>query len=878
MLPYQNPELDIEKRLDDLISRMTLEELILQTDEYSARDFAVDAENGGNPAEFDLKKMEEILHGCSVGSVGVWNMGAAQANALQRYAVEQTRLGIPFLFSGEGLHGYSSVDCTSFPQQICMASSFDPSLGKAMGHAIAAEARAKGTQEVFAPVMDLMRDPRFGRTEEAYGEDTFLASEFARETVLGLQGEDLKAPDAVASEPKHYPAYGSPVAGLNCSPCAMSRHEVFTDSLPVFEAAFKEAKATDVMCSYTAVGGVPVSMDHELLTEVLRDQWGMRGFVRSDMTAVARLYDWFYITENEEQAIKLGMEAGVDLQLFDLPHEVWQNSIRHLVETKAMERSVLEQAARRVLRTKMLLGLFENPYVDEALERKVVHCKEHLDLAEKIARESFVLLKNQDQFLPLSKDLQTVAVIGPCADRCMLGDYTPHGKAGVSVLEGIRSLLPKAKILHEPGCSFLGDRALTIPSQMLRDEKGNPGLTGRYYASRVPQGEPVMVRTDERVDFNWTIFRPDGEIFSEKFSSNIYSVVWSGTLQSPDSFEGFIGFDGEDSMRLFVDGELILDCWGEKRFADRLIPFSFEAGRSYGVRVEFTNDQQGALLKFGYRRSMENFDAAVEAARQAQVAILCVGDEAEETSGENFDRVSLDLSGNQLALVKAVYETGTPVVLVMQSGRPVSCTWEQKHIPAILQCWFPGERGGYAIADTLFGDNNPSGHLPITFPRHVGQVPCHYTRRPGGGRRYVEVSWVPLYPFGYGLSYTKFEYRGLKLSAEKIAPGESITAYVTVANTGQRPGMAVPQLYIRDWVSSTVKPERYLAGFAKVKLAPGEEKTVEITIGPKSMRTLDRDYVWHVEPGKFTVYLGENAEELLWEQTFWVAEPFGDRP
>lgn len=378
-----------------------------------------------------------------------------------------------------------------------------------------------------------------------------------------------------------------------------------------------------------------------------------------------------------------------------------------------------------------------------------------------------------------------------------------------------------------------------------------------------------MVRGDRRVDFNWTIFNPDGTLFPETFGEQGFSVVWTGTLVSPETFDGFIGFGGEDSMRLYVDGELVLDCWGENRFRDRLVPFVYEAGKRYAVRVEYSNDQQGAAVRFGYRRQLEDFSAAVEAAKQAQVAILCVGDNG-ETSGENFDRVSLDLPGNQLALVKAVYGTGTPVVLVMQSGRPVSCTWEHKHLPAIVQCWFPGEKGGYAIADTLFGDNNPSGRLPITFPRHVGQVPCHYTRRPGGGRKYIDMSWVPLYPFGYGLSYTSFEFRGLALSDKTIAPGGSITASVTVANVGTRAGVAVPQLYIRDWVSSTVKPERYLCGFTRVELEPGEEKTVEITIGPKSMRTLDRNYVWNVEPGKFTVYLGKDAEKILFEQTFWV--------
>ena len=864
MLPYQNPQLPIEERLDDLIGRMTLEELIMQTDQFGTNDAT---EGTGADRRFSMEKVRKNFRGLSAGAIGL--LSAEEGNQLQRYAVEQTRLGIPFLFNSEGVHGASQPNATIFPQQIGMASSFEPGLARKMGHAIAAESRASGTHEVWSPVMDLMRDPRFGRTEEAYGEDTFLASQFAREGVLGMQGDDLSAPDAVASELKHYAAYGSPVAGLNCAPCAMSRHEVFTDSLPVFEAAIKEAGAMNVMCSYTCVGHVPVSMDHELLTEVLRDQWGMRGFVRADMTAASRLYDWFYVADTEEDAIKMAMEAGLDMELHDFPHEVWQNGIRNLVESGRMDRKVVEQAARRVLRTKMLLGLFENPYTDENAAEKVVHCAEHQELAEHIARKTFVLLKNKDHMLPLRKDLQTVAVIGPSAEKAMFGDYCHHQNNGVSFLDALREKYPEMNILHEPGCSFMGNVVLGFPSDMLRDEQGQPGLTGRYYNSPSPGGEPILVRTDKRIDFNWTIFNPDGSLFPVDFGAEGFSVVWTGTLESPDSFDGFIGFGGEDSVRIYADGKLVLDCWGENRFNDRLVPFTYEAGKKYAVRIEFTNDQQGNDVRFGYRRSMEDFTAAVEAARKAQVAILCVGDNG-QTSGENFDRVSLDLPGNQLDLVKAVYETGTPVVLLLQSGRPVSCTWEQKHLPAILQCWFPGEKGGYAMVDTLFGDNNPSGRLPITFPRHVGQVPCHYTRRPGGGRRYIDMGWTPLYPFGYGLSYTNFEFRGLKLSDEIIAPGESVTATVTVANVGDRAGVAVPQLYLRDWVSSTVKPLRYLCGFTRVELEPGEEKTVEITIGPKSMRTLDPNFVWSVEPGKFTVYLGENAEKMLFEQDFHV--------
>ena len=869
MLPYQNPQLDIEQRLDDLISRMTLEELIMQTDQYTGGDVCV---GDDEHRKFAPEKMEQVFHGCSAGSIQMFALSVPEANELQRYAVEKTRLGIPFLLSHEGLHVASFEGATMFPQQIGMASSFEPDLARRMGHAIAAESRSRAAHEVWSPVMDLMRDPRFGRTEEGYGEDTFLAAEFARQGVLGMQGDDLTAPDAVASEPKHYAAYGQPIAGLNCSPTAMSRHEVFTDSLPVFEAAFKDAGAMCTMCSYTSVGNVPMAMDHEMLTEVLRDQWGMRGFVRSDMTAVSRLYDWFYVAETEEEAIKKGMEAGVDLQLFDFPHEVWQKGIANLVESGRMERSVLEQAARRVLRTKMMLGLFENPYTDETLAPRVLRCPEHLDLAEEIARKSFVLLKNEDRLLPLSRDLDTIAVIGPCADTPMCGDYTyePNKKFVAHTVDGLREKLPNTRILYEEGCSFVGNVVEPFPAEMLKDDSGNPGLTGRYYRGRTPAGEPVFTRTDQMIRFGWAIRDPDGSLFSESFGEEGITVVWTGTLESPDTFDGFIGFGGEDSVKIYIDGQLVLDCWGRNRFKDRMVPFRYEAGRSYAVRVEYTNDQQGAVIRFGYRRSMEDFTAAVEAAKQAQVAIVCVGDDNCLTSGENFDRADLNLPGNQLDLVKAIYATGTPVVLLLYTGRPVTCTWEQKHIPAILQCFFPGESGAYAIADTLFGDNNPSGRLTVSYPRHVGQVPCHYTRRPGGGRQYVEMSWTPLYPFGYGLSYTEFEYRGLKLNTDKIAAGESVTASVTVANVGDRAGVAVPQLYLRDWVSSTVKPERYLCGFTRVDLEPGEEKTVQITIGPRTMRTLNPQYVWNIEPGKFTVYLGENCESIFFEQSFRV--------
>lgn len=858
MFPYQDAKLPIEERIDDLLGRMTLREKILQTDQYFSGDFTTQDENGQVTA-MDLDRLDKLLQGYSAGSVQLRGMDAAQANTVQRYAIEKTRLGIPFLFSEEALHGLMTNRATSFPQQIGLAATFHPELGREMGHAIATETRAMGIHETYSPVMDLIRDPRYGRGEESYGEDTHLCGEFAREVVRGMQGDDLTAPDAIAAEPKHYVGYGNPVGGLNCAPCTMGRHDVFSDCLPVFEAAFRDGGAVDAMCSYNSIDSIPVSMDHELLTDVLRGQYGMRGFVRTDLTAVSRLYDWHFIAPTPEEAIRLGVEAGVDLQLYDFPHDVWQDSLQHLVESGKMDVSVVDTACRRVLRVKFMLGLFEHPYTDEHRAENVLRRPEHLDLARRIARESVVLLKN-DGILPLRKDLGCVAVIGPGADTPALGDYSEaRGRVGaVTVLDGIKAAVaPGTKVLHARGCNFLGQALHPFDPGMLLDEDGNPGLTGRYYNGPKPEGTPVQTRSDRTVNFNWIFALPHPEL-----DANCFSVAWTGYVCMPKTMDGCIGLSTQDSMKLYVDDELLIDGWGPDKSADQALDFHFEAGHRYKVRIEFVNDGRGARVIFGYSAGREDFDAAVAAAKQADVAILCMGDN-EETSGENFDRISLDLPGRQLELVKAVYATGTPVVLLLQSGRPVSANWENEHLPAILEAWFPGEQGGNGIADVLFGDATPTGRLPITFPRSVGQVPCHYSRRPGGGKRYVEMDWMPLYPFGYGLSYTSFAFRDLALDRTEMDPGDTVQVSFTVENTGARPGVAVPQLYVRDYYSSVVKPERQLAAFTRVELAPGESRRVTLPVGPRALRTLGPDYVWRVEPGDFEIQLGDNAENIL---------------
>ncbi len=867
--PYQDKNLSIEERLDDLLSRMTLEEKLAQTDQYSVHEF-VTRDEKHHPVGVDEEALKRVCGDMSLGSIQARYVGPEINNQLQKYAVEKTRLGIPFLLSEEGLHCYTSPDSTCFPQQIGLAATFDPKWGYRMGRAIATEARAHGISEIFAPVMDLARDPRYGRTEETYGEDVHLSAEFARETVLGFQGDGLTAADAVAAEPKHYVGYGNPIGGLNCMPSTMGRHDVLAYCMPVFEAAFADAKATNTMCSYNAIDGTPVAMDHELLTEYLRDKFGMPGFVRSDMTAVAMLHTAHGVAATPNEAIRLGMSAGVDLQLFDFAHEQWQGGIKQLIKEGKLEESVLDEACRRVLRVKFMCGLFDNPYIDESLLEKVNHCKAHQDLAREIAENGAVLLKNENNLLPLSKkQYKKIAVVGPQADVCVMGDYSNHKQSDtVSLYQGIKDLLDAAgsdtELVYEKGCNILGDEIKPMNHWWMRSEDGEVGLTARYYNGAAIEGEPAVTRVDQTINFNWIYTKPHPDVDTKQFC-----VLWTGTMRAMESFEGNIGLSSLDSMKLYIDGKLLIDGWGEGKSANQMVPFTFEEGKKYDIRIEYRNDMRGVRVIFGYNKGNEDYSKALAAAKDADVVIAALGD-SPETSGENFDRTDLNLPGHQLDFLKAVYAVNPNIVLVTQTGRPCSALWESEHIPAMLEGFFPGEKGGAALANILFGDVNPSGRLPYSIPRTVGQIPCHYGKFPAGGKRYVEMDYNPLYPFGYGLSYTSFAYSKMKLSAHEIPTDGSVEVTFTVTNTGAVAGKEVAQVYIHDTFSSTVKPIKELAGFEKVELAPGESKEVKIKVGYKQLRTLNAKFEWNVEPGEFEIFLQNNAANILDQDKFNV--------
>ena len=492
-------------------------------------------------------------------------------------------------------------------------------------------------------------------------------------------------------------------------------------------------------------------------------------------------------------------------------------------------------------------------------------------VARKIAEESIVLLKNEGGLLPLSGHCRKIAVVGPGAAEPALGDYcTGFDPAHmVTVLDGIRQLAgEETEVGYEKGCSYLGERIVPFHPGWFRSEEGGSGLTGRYYNGWEMEGEPVVTRVDPMIQFNWIYAKPHPGL-----DANRFCAVWTGTLKAPESFEGCIGISSQDSMRLYVDGELVVDSWGEKRGADP-VEFSFELGREYAIRLEFRNDARGARVILGYNRGKENPEAAKRLVESADLAVVCLGDSV-ETCGENLDRARLTLPGRQLEFLQEMAQTGTPIVLVLQNGRPLELTWEQEHIPAILECWYPGEKGGRAIAEVLFGKVSPSGRLPMSFPKSVGQVPCHYNRLPGGGKRYVETDWEPLYPFGYGLTYTSFSYSDLEIegdgiSAQDVENGAKVAVSFSVKNTGKAAGAEVAQLYVRDLCASSVKPLRELAGFEKVHLKPGESRRVTLYLESRQLRTLNMRYEWHVEPGEFRVMVGDNAADVLLEGGFLI--------
>jgi beta-glucosidase len=750
--PYRDPKLPVDQRVSDLLSRMTLEEKAAQiTSAWENRGFfnepstlfidekgAFVPQNAAVILKDGLGEISRPSEGRGSGESRDPRQMAEFTNTVQKWVKENTRLGIPVLFHEECLHGSVAPKGTSYPQAIALASTWDPSVVTEVFGATAAEVRARGAHHCLAPVLDLARDPRWGRTEETYGEDPYLVSRIGLAAIHGFQGPGESIDKAhVFSTAKHFAVHGQPEAGTNVAPGNYSERVVREYFLRPFQVAVQEGHVQAVMPSYNEIDGVPSHSNKHLLTDVLRHEWGFDGFVVSDYFGIAELIRVHHIAADKDTAARFALDAGVDLEL---PFPDGYPGLVAQVKAGKVSEAAVDRATAHVLREKFLAGLFEDPFVDPAYAEKITNNADHQKLALKAAHEAIILLKNQNNLLPLDKSkYKHIAVIGPNAADVHLGGYSGNPGRGVSVLQGIKDKVGSGvEVLYSEGCKITE----TFPD---------------WNADKVVLGDATL---------------------------------------------------------------------NAKRIAD-----------------------------------------AVQVAKKADVIILALGGN-EQTSREAWavahegDRDSLDLLGNQDDLVKAMLALNKPVVVFLQHGRPNSINYIAENVPAIFDGWYLGQEGGTAVADVLFGDYNPGGKLPITVPRNVGQLPDYYYQKPSAKREYLGSSVKPLYPFGWGLSYSTFKYDHLKVMPDSTGPEGTVQVTVDVTNTSKVQGDEVAQLYIRDEVSSVTRPMKELRGFQRITLEGGQTKTVQFTLGFDELSFINRDMHRVVEPGTFKIMVGGNSNDL----------------
>jgi beta-glucosidase len=834
--PYMDPSLPLEKRVDDLIGRMTLEEKVSQ---------------------------------------------------MRDHAVAIPRLGVPkYDWWNEGLHGVAFAGtATNFPQVIGMAATWDTDLVHQMAQTISTEARAKYNEamrnndhEMFfgltfwAPNINIFRDPRWGRGQETYGEDPFLTGRMAVAFVSGMQGEDPKYLKVV-STPKHYAVHSGPEPlrhgfNVNASP-----HDLEDTYLPAFRAAVTEAHAQSVMCAYNAIDDAPACANTMLLRDHLRNAWHFDGYVVSDCAAVADVNTGHHYAPDMAHAAAAALKAGTDIECGFNQGQAYP-ALVDAVHQKLVTEAELDTALRRLFRARFKLGMFDPPssYEYGQIPFSEDNSPEHRQLSLKAARESIVLLKNADHTLPLKANVAKIAVIGPTAElvQALQGNYNGPPPSPVYPLEGIETRFSSANVSYRQGSTLVEGFAMPIEHTALRPASGSGyGLTGEYFASHDMTGEPVRRRVDRNVNFNW-----DKVVPVQGLQRNNFSVRWSGTFTPPAPGEYKLGVrvnycyacENAEGFRLYLDDKLLVQSTpgktGERgAVIDATIPFSDTD--AHPIRLEYFHGTGSAGIDLSWQAPAAALrDEAVKVAQQADVVIAGVGLspslEGEEmpVKLEGFsggDRTSIDLPAAQEELLKALAATGKPLVVILQNGSALAVNWAQEHANAVLEAWYPGEEGGTAIAETLAGDNNPAGRLPLTFYSSLKQVPP-FTEYSMKGRTFRYFSDKPLYGFGYGLSYTSFEYSGLNV-ASQVKAGAAVTVEGDVKNTGSMAGDEVVELYLVQ-PKAFETPLRVLAGFKRVHIAAGETAHVKLTIDPRSLGQVDAKGNRVIVPGEYTVALG----------------------
>ncbi len=856
--PYKNPDLPVEERVQDLLSRMTLEEKFWQLfmvpaaqsddlDKYKTGVFGFQIRTAGASTDVS-QQMLDYIPGADAYET------ALEVNQTQRFFLEESRLGIPLIYYDEALHGLIREGATAFPQSIGLAATFNTELMHNVATAISRETKSRGIRQILSPVINLANDVRWGRTEETYGEDPFLSSE------MGVAFVSAFEQMGVITTPKHYVANVGD-GGRDSYPIHWTERFMRETHLPPFEAAVRRGGARSIMTAYNSYDGTPCTSHNWLLNELLKDEWGFDGFVISDAGGTGGANVLHMTAADYSDATAQALIGGLDV--------IFQTSYDHHplftppFYDGTIPDAVIDSAVARVLRIKFELGLFEDPYVDPEYARYRNGHPEHRQLALESALESIVLLKNDNQRLPLSKDKKTIAVIGPDATEARLGGYSGPGIDKISILDGIKNAVGSdVDVKYAYGCSRVSTEFFTVPGNALStmvDGVKHPGLFGEYYNNVTWDGEPVFTRIDPQVDFRWTLFPPD----PEKLTYDFYSVRWNGKLKAPESGTFKIGIDGNDGYRLYLDGELLIDNFIKSSRRVTLADVQFEKGKEYDILIEYYEPVGNAwftlIWDVGVEDEDKEMDEAVKLAAASDVAIIAVGIE----EGEFLDRALLGLLGRQEELIKRVADTGVPVVVLLVGGSPVTMTNWMDEVESIVAVWYPGEVGGNAVAKILFGDYNPAGRLPLTWPVHEGQLPLVYNHKPTGrGDDYINLTGQPLFPFGFGLSYTSFQYSDVKLGNSSMGADDSTWLSVNVTNTGQKSGDEVVQLYIRKELSELARPVMELKGFQRIHLNPGETKNVIFTIDPEMLTMLDHDLQKVVEPGIFRMMVGASSKDI----------------
>ena len=842
--PYRDPGRTVADRVADLVSRMTLEEKFWQ--------LYMSPGSLENPAH-DYRNGSFGLQVTAAAGPNAARAHAEQINAIQKYFVEQTRLGIPILPFEEALHGLKSEGATVFPQAIALAASWDTALVARVAAAAARETRSRGIRDVLSPVVNIASDARWGRVEETYGEDPYLTS------VMGLAFVRAFERMGVITTPKHFVANVGD-GGRDSYPIYLSERFLDEVHFPPFVTTIRDGGARSIMTAYNSVDGAPATQNRWLLNEKLKRVWGFSGFVISDAAATGGATVLHFTEPNTPTAAQHAWNSGLDV-VFQSTYEQHRPYLDGLRRGRVPD-SVINASVARVLRAKFELGLFERPFVDPDSAAYWNGHADHRALARDAARDGIVLLRNERSALPLGSP-RSIAVIGIDATEARLGGYSGPGIHPVSILDGIRERAgASARVAYAPGPGRISVTFVVVPASQLshRSDSGTArGLRGEYWDNNRFDGAPRITRIDQRIDFGWTLNSPGRGI-----PFDWYSVRWSGKLTAPPGGVKKLGIEGNDGYRLYLDGRLIVDNWRKQSYRTMLADVALAPGSTHDIRVEYFESTGNARVKLvwdvgGASNWSAQIDTAVRAARAADVAIVVAGIE----EGEFRDRSLLALPGHQPELIERVAATGKPVIVVLVGGSAIARAPWMDRVGAIVNAWYPGEEGGHAVADVLFGDYNPAGRLPITYPISEGQLPLVYNNRPTGrGDDYLDGSGKPLFPFGFGLSYTAFEYSALSIAPATIPATGVVTIRCTVKNAGTRAGDEVVQLYVRDVLASLARPMMELKGFQRVHLGPGESKDVVFELRAADLQMLDADMKWIVEPGAFRVMVGASSKDI----------------